>query len=149
MKRTEAIKCWFVPYSLHDPLRNAWIRMKEYASSSVSLFQSTRGGTIILSHALWLLLFSCYHDQNHTHYVVEVIEVVVGGGTPPMRWQRRRRWPMPPTCSRYSVCRHYRPRSHHSGLAVYHPVVCCRRPGKIVFDGKSFLRDEAEKWNKY
>ena len=58
--------------------------MKEYASSSVSLFQSTRGGTIILSHALWLLLFSCYHDQNHTHYVVEVIEVVVGGGTPPM-----------------------------------------------------------------
>ena len=53
--------------------------MKEYASSSVSLFQSTRGSTIIPSHALWLLLFSCYHDQNHTHYVVEVIEVVVGG----------------------------------------------------------------------
>ena len=54
---------------------------------------------------------------------------------------------MPPTCSRYSVCRHCRPRSHHSGLAVYHPVVCCRRPGKINFYGKYFLRDDAEKWN--
>jgi len=47
--------------------------------SSVSLFQNTRGGTIIPSRALLLLLVACYHDQNHTHYWVELIEVVVRG----------------------------------------------------------------------
>ena len=68
----------FVPNSWLDILRNARIRVKEWMSSSVSFSHNTRVGTIIPSRAL-LLLVACYHDQNHTHYFVEVIEVVIGG----------------------------------------------------------------------
>ena len=112
--------------------------------SSVSLFQNTRGGTIIPSRALLLLLVACYHDQNHTHYLVEVIEVVVGGRSRWMSW-RRRRWPLPPTCSRYSVCRHYCPHSRHSGLAVCHPVVCYLRPEKRNRFGREEIANNVAK----
>ena len=112
-------------------------------SSSLSFLQNTRDGTIIPSRAL-LLLVACYHDQNHTHYLVEVIEVVVGGRSRWMSW-RRRRWPLPPTCSRYSVCRHYCPHSRRSGLAVCHPVVYCRHPAKRDHFGCEFIGNNMKK----
>ena len=133
----------FVPDWLLDPLRNSWIRVKECVSSSLSFLQNTRDGTIIPSRAL-LLLVACYHDQNHTHYLVEVIEVVVGGRSRWMSW-RRRRWPLPPTCSRYSVCRHYCPHFRRSGLAVCHPVVYCRHPAKRDHFGCEFIGNNMKK----
>ena len=132
---------------VHSSRTHCWISSgtPEYGWKNACLFcvlvsKHTRRYNHSLARTV--VVARCLLPWSKSHTLLGRTDRSRRSGTPSMSWRRR---PLPPTCSRYSVCRHYCPHSRHSGLAVCHPVVCYLRPEKRNRFGREEIANNVAK----